>query len=182
MGSVRALNLDDYHSKEQYIEVRHRPESETPLKNKQAGEREIHLKRDLCAVIDDYIRIHRSDVTDDYGREPLLTSSSGRAYKTLIQKNIYALTRPCQYTGNCPHGRTIDDCEADRYDMASKCPSSVSPHPIRRSAITAHLNADVPKELAADRMNVSTKVLNKHYDARSESEKRELRRAYLSNL
>ncbi|WEL26503.1 tyrosine-type recombinase/integrase [Haloferax volcanii] len=181
-GSVRSLDLDDYHPDEYYLEVRHRPDTGTRLKNKHAGEREVNLKPEVCEVLDDYIQIHRHEVTDDYGRRPLLTTKSGRAYNSLIQKNIYTITRPCHYTGNCPHGRDIEDCEANSFDYASKCPSSVSPHPIRRSAITAHLNADVPKEITADRVNVSVNVLEKHYDARSESEKRELRRGYLGNI
>jgi hypothetical protein len=60
-------------------------------------------------------------------------------------------------------------------EYAQRCPSSVPPHAIRRSAITAWLNEGHSKELLSDRMNVSTKTLEKHYDARTESEKRELR-------
>lgn len=100
----------------------------------------------------------------------------------LIKRHIYALTRPCHHTGERPYGREIVDCEAYEYHYASKCPSSVSPNPIRRSAITAHLNADVPKEITADRVNVSADMLDNHYDARSESEKRKQRRRYLDNV
>jgi len=181
-GTVHSLDLDDYHSDEHYIEVRHRPETGTRLKNKRNAEREVNLKPEVCAVLDDYIQMHRHDVTDDHGREPLFTTKSGRIYKSLIQKHVYAVTRPCHYTGECPHGRDIGDCEGSNFNSASKCPSSVSPHPIRRSAITAHLNADIPKEITADRVNVSVEVLDKHYDARSESEKRERRREHLTGI
>jgi hypothetical protein len=44
------------------------------------------------------------------------------------------------------------------------------------SAITNFLNDGHSKELISDRMDVSVDVLEKHCDARSESEKRELRR------
>jgi site-specific recombinase XerD len=181
-GSVHSLDLCDYHSEDHYVKVRHRPDTGTRLKNKQGGEREVNLKPEVCAVLDDYTQMNRPDVEDDYGREPLFTTKSGRIYKSLIQKHIYAVTRPCHYTGECPHMRDIEDCEGNDFDYASKCPSSVSPHPIRRSAITAHLNADIPKEITADRVNVSVDVLDKHYDARSESEKRELRRDYLNGV
>ena len=181
-GSVHSLDLDDYHPEEQYLEVRHRPEQGTRLKNKRSGEREVNLKAEVCEVLDDYIQMKRCQVEDDHGREPLFTTKSGRVYKSQIQKHIYTLTRPCHYTGECPHDRDLEDCEASTFDHASKCPLSVSPHPIRRSAITAHLNADVPKEITADRVNVSVDVLDKHYDARSETEKRELRRGYLENI
>jgi hypothetical protein len=58
---------------------------------------------------------------------------------------------------------------------AQRCPSSVPPHALRRSAITEWLNRGHNKELLSDRMNVSTKTLDKHYDARTAGEKRELR-------
>jgi hypothetical protein len=45
----------------------------------------------------------------------------------------------------------IEACEASGFDSASKCSSTVSPHPIRRSAVRPHLNGDIPKEIAADR-------------------------------
>lgn len=60
-------------------------------------------------------------------------------------------------------------------EQAQRCPSSVPPHELRRSAITAWLNEGHSKELLSDRMNVSTKTLEKLYDARTQGEKRELR-------
>ena len=86
------------------------------------------------------------------------------------------MTRPCEYENTCPYERNLEDCEATAYNAACKCPGSVSPHPLRRSAITNFLNDGHSKELISDRMDVSVDVLEKHYDARSESEKRELRR------
>lgn len=181
-GTVHSLDLNDYHSGEHYIEVNHRPETGTRLKNKHNAEREINLESELCVVLDDYIQMHRHQTEDEYGRDPLFTTKSGRMYKSLIQKHIYAVTRPCHYQGECPHQRDLEECEGSGFNKASKCPTSVSPHPIRRSAITAHLNADIPKEITSDRVDVSTDVLDKHYDARKESEKRELRREYVNNL
>ena len=46
----------------------------------------------------------------------------------------------------------------------------------------AQFNADISKEIAADRVNVSVYVLDKHYEARTESEKRQLRSDYLYSL
>lgn len=181
-GSVRALDLGDFKSAERLLEVRHRPETNTPLKNKDDGQRNLTLKSNLCQVLDDYIALKRYDVTDDNGRRPLLTTQHGRPAKTNMRAQINSLTRPCVYSGKCPHDRNPDTCEAGSYQHAQKCPSSVSPHPIRRSAITYHLNQDWPKELASERMNVSQKVLDKHYDARTMEEKRSRRRRYLDNL
>lgn len=178
LGTLRSLDLDDYHSHEKtdtdlgYIVINHRPNSDTPLKNKKAAERQINLFPAVCEVIDDYIQMNRDDVKDDYERKPLFTSKQGRLYDTPLRQYINTLTRPCHYTGECPHDRDLEDCEATKYEKAGRCPSSVSPHPVRRSAITHHLNLDWAKEDASERMNVSGKVLDKHYDARTEDEKR----------
>jgi site-specific recombinase XerD len=176
IGTVRALDTDDYHPDDQYLEIHHRPETDTPLKNGQSAEREVNLHGWVCDLLDDYISMNRHNMTDDHGREPLLTTQYGRPHTTYLRAHINALTRPCHYTGECPHDRTQADCEATQRDYAQRCPSSVSPHPIRRSAITAWLNDGHSKELLSDRMDVSTDTLDKHYDARTEQEKRQLRR------
>jgi len=176
-GTLRAVDLGDYHSEKQFIEVEHRAETGTPLKNKYGAEREVNLHEWVCDVIDDYVEMYRHDITDDHGREPLITTEQGRPVRSNIRGHINSMTRPCVYAGRCPHDRDPDSCEAaQRRDAAARCPGSVPPHAIRRSAITAWLNDGHTKELLSDRMNVSVKTLEKHYDARTESEKRELRR------
>ena len=176
LGTVRGLDIDDYHPEEQYLEVHHRPDTGTPLKNKSKAEREVNLHKWVCEVLDDYVQMHRKEVTDTNGRSPLLTSSQGRPVDSNLRAHINSVTRPCHYSGSCPHNREPEDCEATTMKYAQRCPSSVPPHAIRRSAITAWLNDGHSKELLSDRMNVSTKTLEKHYDARTEEEKRELRR------
>jgi len=176
IGTARALDVGDYNSDEMYIEIKHRPEKGTPLKNGDTAERELNLHEWVCVVIDDYLNSRRHDVNDDNGRRPLLTTQSGRAHRTTLRKKVTTVTRPCEYENTCPYDRDIQDCEATAYNAACKCPGSVSPHPLRRSAITNFLNDGHSKELISDRMDVSVDVLDKHYDARSESEKRELRR------
>jgi len=176
LGSVIALDVEDYHPDEQYVEVHHRPEQGTPLKNGVAGEREVNLHGWVCRVLDDYIAGRRENVTDDAGRRPLFSTKQGRAHRNTPRRRIVSMTRPCEYTGECPHGRDIEDCEATTYSKAARCPSSVSPHDLRRSAITVWLNDGHSKELISDRMNVSTDVLEKHYDGRSKEDKRRLRR------
>ena len=182
IGSARALDLEDYNEPTKYdmgyLTVRHRPETDTPLKNKEMGERDVNLADWVCEILNEYIQFNRPDVTDDYGREPLFATDSGRAYNSLIRKHINALTRPCHYTGECPHGRDMQTCEASAYNMAQRCPSSVSPHPVRRSAITYYLNDEWEKWHVSERANVSEKVLDEHYDARTKAEQRKGRARY----
>jgi site-specific recombinase XerD len=182
-GALHALDLDDWHSSERYLSVRHRPETDTPLKLAEDGERNISITDDtLAQALDDFIKQNRPDVEDDHGRKPLLTSQKGRLHGTSIQHHVYKATRPCFFSGECPHGREIDECEATRASGYSSCPSSYSPHPVRRGAITAHLNKDVPKEIASERMSVSVDTLEQHYDARTKEDKRQNRRQYLDGV
>jgi hypothetical protein len=121
-------------------------------------------------------------MTDEHGREPLFTTKNGRLAGTTIRETLYKVTRPCFYGSECPHGRDTDDCEATTYGYHSKCPSSVSPHSVRRGSITNHLSEDVPEKVVSDRMNVGMDVLDKHYDKRSEEVKVEQRREYLEDI
>ena len=182
MGAARGIDVEDYDPEEQSLRLRHRPETGTPLKNKQTGERIIALSSEVCLVLDDWLREQRPDVTDDYGRRPLLATSCGRPVCTTIRKYCYQMTRPCTYGQECPHDRDPSDCEAANLNHASKCPSSVSPHPFRRGAITHYLHSDVPETAVSDRANVTRDVIDQHYDQRSQKEKMEQRRQYLDKL
>ncbi|WP_159899206.1 tyrosine-type recombinase/integrase [Salinirussus salinus] len=182
IGAVHSLDLDDYDPEEQYLELRHRPDSGTRLKNKKDGERYVAVTAEVCDALDAYIQYNRIEAVDDSGREPLFTSKYGRPGKSSLRDSIYRISRPCVYTGDCPHGREIESCEAMDRNKASKCPSSVSPHAIRRGSITNHLSEDVPEKVVGDRMNVSLDVLEKHYDRRTEEERAAQRREYLDEL
>ncbi|WP_312911345.1 tyrosine-type recombinase/integrase [Natronosalvus caseinilyticus] len=182
VGAARALDLEDYDPEGQCLEVRHRPESGTPIKNQRRGERMVALSGGTCILLDDWIRDRRPDVTDDHGRRPLLATVQGRAAISTLRKYCYQHTRPCVYSGKCPHDRDLEACEATGETGSSSCPSSVSPHAFRRGSITHHLNSDVPETAVGDRANVSQEVLAQHYDQRSEREKMEQRRQYLNNI
>lgn len=120
---------------------------------------------------------------DDYGREPLLSTVQGRVHGQTIQAYVYAITRPCVFTSECPEGRNLQTCEAiENNKAASKCPASVSPHAVRRGSITNRLQRDVPMRVVSDRANVLQEVLDKHYDRRTEREKVEQRRKYLDYM
>jgi len=182
IGAAHALDLEDYDSDEQYLDVRHRPDRGTSIKNKQDGERLVALSDQLCELLDDWIANKRPEVTDDQGRKPLLASRQGRAHRTTLRGYCYRATRPCEYGNECPHDQDPDECDATDRDAAFKCPSSVSPHAIRRGSITHSLNSEVPENAVSDRANVSKTVLEQHYDRRTKREKMEQRREYLDNL
>ncbi|NIC00272.1 site-specific integrase [Halobacterium sp. R2-5] len=173
MGAAYSIDLTDVDFDEERIELVHRPEAGTTLKNGKSGERFVAISSELSEMLDDHVDVLRHDVTDDHGRDPLLTTSQGRMSRGWMRRKINQVTAPCYLNEPCP------DCEqgTDR-----KCPEAVSPHAIRRGSITHFLTEDVPTEIVSDRMNVSRKVLDKHYDKRSKEVKLEQRRGYLDEI
>ncbi|MWG36672.1 tyrosine-type recombinase/integrase [Halomarina oriensis] len=178
-GSARALDVEDYHTDERYLEVVHRPDTGTPLKNKADGERLVALSEQMCTLLDDWVADQRPSVEDEHGRQPLLATLRGRLGASTITTYAYRATRPCIYTDGCPHDRDIESCDGTDVDLASKCPSSVSPHAMRRGSITHSLEEGTPDKVISDRANVSQGILDKHYDRRDERTKMEQRRDYL---
>lgn len=181
VGALRGLDIRDIDLEDQAIRFRHRPAKDsgtkgTPLKNGTDGQRSVNISKELAEVIQQYLNNpDRYDVTDKFDREPLLTTESGRPTVDTIRRDIYKLTRPCVYSNTCPHDRDIETCEATKNASASECPSSHSPHPLRRYSIEQQIDRGVPKEDLCDRVDVSVPVLNKHYDTRSEERKRKQR-------
>jgi len=189
VGAIRAIDVRDVDTDEQVIRLRHRPEREfpdergTPLKNGKDGERNQNISKEFAELIDKYKKNpDRHDVEDKFGRKPLLTTKDGRPGITTIRRDLYKLTRPCKFSNGCPHDRDIDSCKATKSRYASSCPSSHSPHPLRRWSIEDQIESGVSKELLADRVDVSVPVLNKHYDRRSEERKRKHRLELLEKI
>ena len=183
MSGLRALDLGDFDEGRPALELRHRPTTGTPLKNKERSERDVLITPETAEVVRDYIDNTRADVTDEHGREPLLTSKTGRVVETTIQRYVYTATRPCYYNaGNCPFDRDPETCEAMSWNASCKCPGSVSPHALRRGYVTAARNAGQPKDVTGDRVNMSGKVLDKHYDKGTSAEKAERRRDYIRDI
>lgn len=182
VGGIHALDVDDYSSDSQTLEVVHRPEIQTALKNAELGERFIALSGEICGLLDVLIETTRPDSSDEYGREPLLASEVGRAHRSTLRSDCYRYTRPCIYANECPHGRVIEDCEARGYESASECPSSSSPHMLRRGGLTHALNGSYPIRPLGDRADVDPLTLSEHYDQRTKREKMEQRRKFLDNI
>lgn len=183
IGGIRALDVDDYHQTSPdgpYIEFTHRPETGTPLKNGWKSERKPPIEEDLSELLNDFIEARRPDVEDNHGRKPLVATKQGRPAKSTIQRNIYGSTRPCDYSDECPHDREIEECEAaGRYNFASQCPSSRSPHTLRRGRATKNSNNGMPEEMVCDRMDMSPEVFREHYRQSTEENKRALQREFL---
>ncbi|WP_058825920.1 site-specific integrase [Haloferax sp. Q22] len=183
ISGLRALDLGDFDEGRPALQLRHRPETGTPLKNKEKAERDVLITPDMAEVITDYIDQNRPNVEDEHGRKPLLASKSGRVVETTIQRYVYTATRPCIYNGgNCPFNRELDTCEALSWNASSKCPGSVSPHALRRGYVTAARNAGQPKDVTGERVNMSGKVLDKHYDKGTSAEKAERRRNHIRDI
>lgn len=179
-GGLRALDVGDFDRDEPAVEFRHRPETDTPLKNGVRSERDVSLREPVARVVADYIDDKRRDVTDDHGRRPLLTTGQGRPALSTIQDHVYRITRPCCVGEGCPHDRDPETCEAMESAMASKCPSSRSPHRVRTGSLTAHRDAGTPRPILSDRADVSEPILDEHYDKANEREKMRRRRDKIS--
>jgi len=175
LTAVRGLNLDHYHSEEQFLEFIHEPERGFPVKNGIDGERAVGLTDYAADVLNEYIGSNRVTQFDERGKEPLFTTTVGRIGENTVRARMYQSTVPCLYV-DCPHGKARKTCDWTDYSHASKCPSSRAPHQIRTGTITWQLNKGVPIEVVADRVNTSVRVLKKHYDQPTRREELEKRR------
>jgi site-specific recombinase XerD len=154
--------------------LRYNSQETTPLKNDNSSEREVKLYNDLPEIIQDYLQDQRPPVTDDDGREPLLTKGDGRMSPSMLQKTAYKWTRPCAVGLDCPHDRDPEDCEAaQKNNAAYKCPSSRAPHHIRSGYITDQKNRGVSGDAVEQRCDVSPRVQKLHYDLPDQTEERE---------
>lgn len=179
IGAAISLDIRDYDQEDQHLELVHRPEKGTPLKNGVQSERFVALSDSVCGVLNDWLSVNHPGVVDEYDRKPLFATKLDRLSRNRGRTIAYQYTRPCVYADYCPHDHDLDECEALPTAKAHACPSALSPHPIRRGAITYFLQNDVPSEIVSDRMDTSEAVLDRHYDERSEREKLRQRRRYL---
>jgi len=179
VGAATGIDVCDYDSGEQYLELVHRPDQETTLKSGEKSERLVALSESVCEILNDWLAVNHPGVTDDYDRTPLFATRRDRLSKNRARSIAYEYTQPCVYGDECPYGREIEECDARDTAYAHKCPSSLSPHIFRRGAITHHLREKTPKPIVSNRMDVGMDTLEKHYDQRTEREKLEKRRQYL---
>ncbi|MGB9953416.1 hypothetical protein ACOZ4F_13590 [Haloarcula marismortui] len=60
--------------------------------------------------------------------------------------------------------------------------TAISPHALRRGYVTEALNAGQPKEVTADRVDMTNEILEKHYDKATKNEQMERREDYLKDI
>lgn len=180
IGEIRGLDVGDMHEVpeegEHYIAFRNRPESGTRIKKGDDGERPVLISEAVHDAIEHYKSQYRQDVTDEYGRAPLITSSQGRPAKTTLRQWCYKATIPCHHSP-CPHGNEKPTCEYTEYNKTSGCPSSRSPHQIRTGAITWMRDSGLSEEVVAGRVNASVETIREHYDKQDPVEEMWNRRA-----
>jgi integrase len=149
LGGVHSIDEDDVYLDERYIEVRHRPDEGTTLKNQSDGERDVSITPATADAIEDYPdNPERPDVTEENGRNPLLASphnGGGRYSKSHLRNICYHLTLPCVTEGGeCPHDKEPQECDyRANKNKASQCPSSKAPHALRSGALTRQLKRGV---------------------------------------
>lgn len=175
VGGLRALDLGDYDPDARELDFRHRPSTDTPLKNKRDGERIVGLSSPVADVLDAYIVRERHDTRDDHGREPLFATRQGRAAIGTLRGYSYLATEPCYHMA-CPHGKRRATCVWTQRNHASKCPSSRSPHEVRSGSIVWQLNEGIPIEVVAERVNSTPGVIRRYYDHAGKRERYEQRR------
>jgi len=167
-----------------FLYPRHRPELDTTLKTQLGGERVINIADWVAEVLQAYIKVNRDDVTDEYGREPLLTSQKGdgRLSTSAMRNWIYILTQPCEFGDPCPHDRDPEECEAREHGYGSDCPSSRSPHKIRTGAITHHRDQGWPVPDLAQKASTSEELIEGVYDQPEQLIRGASRREHLDKL
>ena len=160
---VRDLNARFDENEQSWVEFRHRPDTDTQLKNNRSSERPVGIPDEVARVVREYVRDDRYDVRDDHGRKPLLASAKGRPIENTARVWSYQATQPC-VAGECPHDKDPETCDWTKYAHVSKCPSSRSPHPVRTGSITWQLNQGIPPEVVAERVDATVETIEKHYD------------------
>lgn len=127
IGTAHSIDRQDLKSDRESIQLKHRPDQGTILKNGKSGERLIAITSGLTTLIEDYVETNREAVTDDFDRKPLFTTSQGRMHRNSIRRTVYRVTSPCYIDNECP------GC---KQDTDTKCPDAVNPHAVRRGSIT----------------------------------------------
>lgn len=77
IGAANSVDVQNVDFDAECVALAHRPDQSTRLKNGNSGERLVALTADLTELLEDHVEMNRHDVTDEYCREPLLTTNQG---------------------------------------------------------------------------------------------------------
>lgn len=163
ISGLRSLDLGDYEPETGDLKFRNRPEKGTRLKRGKKHERNVTLSDEPNDVLRLYVARERPDVRDDYGRKPLFPSRQGRPSRSTVRGWMYLVTQPCMAV-ECPHGSRRPNCEYVPRDSASRCPSTRSPHAVRRGSVTWQRNLGFDEETVASRAAATPSVIRRYYD------------------
>jgi len=162
-SGIRALDITDWNSEDRTLKLLNREKQGTRIKNGDIHERKVVISQAPAEALQMYIDRERYQKHDNQGREPILTSQQGRPTKSTMTNWLYQATLPCVMK-ECPHGKERRNCKWTEQTDSSKCPSSESPHPVRRGSITWQLNIGRdPRDVAA-RAGTTVEVLKRYYD------------------
>lgn len=160
---IRALDLEDHDPDARTLSFLNRPETGTRLKRGDSHQRKVVLSETPNKILHEFVQRERHEKHDGNGRRPLFASSRGRPTKSTITNWLYQATLPC-IMQECPHSRERHTCAWTAQTDASKCPSSTSPHPVRRGSITWQLNIGRSRDDVADRAATTPDVIRRYYD------------------
>lgn len=175
IAGVRSLDLDDYEPETGDLKFRSRGEKGTRLKRGKQHQRNVTLSEIPNDVLHFYVRRERPDIRDEHGRKPLFPTRQGRASRSAVRGWMYQATQPCMAV-ECPHGKRRPNCKFVPRDSASRCPSTRSPHAIRRGSITWQRNLGFTEETVAKRAAATPSVIRRYYDDPDYADELERRR------
>jgi len=181
ISGLRSLDVDDFRPEDFALDFVHRPESDTPLKNKKKSNRSVAISGTVTQVLADFIQQNRRMKIDENDREPLFTTVHGRCTRNTMRRMTYALTHPC-VIGDCPHGEIQRNCVYREHGRQSSCPSALSPHRIRTGAISYMREEGMPVEDVAERVDATPETIRTYYDRSDEEQRREQRRKQLEQI
>lgn len=173
ISGLRALDVGDFEKEGDCPTLTFLDRRTTRLKEREDHEAKLTLTGGVAQAIQDYLDNNRIDSTDKDGREPLLSTKSGRIHESTLQKYSYRWTRPCKIGMGCPLDRDEATCEAAQTgNDAFRCPESYSPKTIRSGYVTAQLNRGVTYDAVSHRVGATVPTLMKHYDVPSLEQER----------
>ena len=190
LGAAHSIDVEDIDFDDQLIRLKHRPKTNTTLKNKNGGQRTVTIHDTVADAIEDYLnRPDRPDnveieFEDEENRTPLFCTEdgNGRRCKQFLRELTYAMTRPCITEGGCPHDRDPDECPAAQSKNESyNCPSSKATHALRSGALTRMMENEIPPWAISRRVDCSEDVLEQHYVELDDDEKADVLRDYFED-